>query len=157
MNLQALSHAQIQHNFLAAARDSVGADISVQSLDLSSLATTRVTQTAEDLTGLTGAVLEGSCRLGLEAGDSTSKLEHGFGLVHGRALVDDVLEPVVGGFDLAGHVGELHTDNGVVDELDAEGGSLAAVFDRFFVADAGEADTLDDDSNTLVVEVGHDD
>jgi hypothetical protein len=58
---------------------------------------------------------------------------------------------------LAGHVGEFHADDGVVDEFFAEGAALVGIFDGFFVADAREAEGLDDDADTFVVEVGHDD
>jgi hypothetical protein len=36
----------------------------------------------------------------------------------------------------------------------AEGAAFVGVFDALFEADAGEADALDDDADTLVVEVG---
>lgn len=52
---------------------------------------------------------------------------------------------------------ELEADDGVVDELLAEGLALVGVLDGFLVADAGEADALDDDAHALVVEVRHDD
>jgi hypothetical protein len=71
--------------------------------------------------------------------------------------MDQRFEPRVGGFDLTRHVGEFQPDDGVVDEFLAEGAALVGVFYGFFVADAGEADTLDDDADSLVVEVRHDD
>lgn len=71
-------------------------------------------------------------------------------------LIDDVLEPVVAGFDLAGHVREFEADDGVVDEALAEGFALVGIFDGFFITDTGEADALDYDADALVVEVGHD-
>lgn len=40
------------------------------------------------------------------------------------------------------------------DELLAEGPSFVGVFDALFVANTGEADALDDDADTFVVEVG---
>lgn len=52
---------------------------------------------------------------------------------------------------------ELETNNGVVDEFLAEGAAFVCVLNGFFVADAGEADALDDNSDALVVEVCHDD
>lgn len=52
---------------------------------------------------------------------------------------------------------ELETDDGVVDEFLAEGLALVGVLDGFLVADAGEAETLDDDAHAFVVEVRHDD
>jgi len=45
---------------------------------------------------------------------------------------------------------KLKTDDGVVDELLAKGLALVCVFDRFFVADSGEADGLNDDTDTFV-------
>ena len=53
------------------------------------------------------------------------------------------------------HVGELESDDGVVDEFGAEGTALVGVFYAFLVADAGEANALDNYADTLVVEVGH--
>ena len=52
---------------------------------------------------------------------------------------------------------ELEADHGVVDQLLAKGTALVGVFDRLFIADAREADALNYYSNTLVVEVRHDD
>jgi len=48
---------------------------------------------------------------------------------------------------------EFETDDRVVDEALAECLALVGVLDAFFVADAGEAETLDDDADTFVVEV----
>lgn len=48
---------------------------------------------------------------------------------------------------------EFEPDDGVVDEFLAEGAALVGVLDRFLVADAAEADALDDDAYSLVVEV----
>lgn len=95
--------------------------------------------------------------MGLEAGDGTAEFEGSLGLVHTLALVHDALEPVVRGFNLASHVGELHADDRVVDELLPEGLALVRVLHGILVADTGKADALDDDANTLMVEVGHDD
>lgn len=69
--------------------------------------------------------------------------------------MDEILEPVVAGFDLPGHVGKFEPDDGMIDESLAKRLPLMCVLDRFFIADAGEADTLDDDADTLVVEIGH--
>lgn len=52
---------------------------------------------------------------------------------------------------------EFHADYGVIDEFLAECTAFVGVFDGFFVADAGETETLDDDADSFVVEVGHDD
>jgi hypothetical protein len=53
------------------------------------------------------------------------------------------------------HVGQLEPDDGVVDELGAEGAALVGVFHALFVADAGEAEALDDYADAFVVEVCH--
>ena len=53
-------------------------------------------------------------------------------------------------------MGQLETDDGVIDQLLAEGAALVGVFDGFFVTDSREADALDDDADTLMVEVRHD-
>lgn len=147
---QTLPDAQIQHDFLTTTRDGISPDISVQPLDGATLATSRVTKPTEDLTCLTSAELECDSRLRLEASNSTTELQHGLDVVHGVALEDHILEPGVRGFDLAVHVGELEADDGMVDELLAEGAALVGVLHGLFVADAGEAETLDDDADTLV-------
>lgn len=72
-------------------------------------------------------------------------------------LMDDGFKPRIGSFDLACHMRELETDDGVFDELLTESTTLVGVFDGFFVADSRETDTLDDDAYSLVVEVCHDD
>lgn len=46
-------------------------------------------------------------------------------------------------------MGELEADDGVVDQALAKGLSLVRILDRFFVAHAGETETLDDDANAL--------
>jgi hypothetical protein len=71
--------------------------------------------------------------------------------------MDERFEPGVGGFDLSRHVGQLQADDRVLDELFAEGAALVGVFYRLLVADAREADTLDDYTDSLVIEVRHDD
>lgn len=156
MHPHALPDAKIKHNLLTTTRDSIGPDIPVQPLDLATLPAAGVAQAAKDLTGLAGAELKGDGGLGLETGDGAAEAQHGLGLVHLLALVDDVLEPVVRGLDLAGHVRELQADDGVLDELLAESAALVGVLDGLLVADTGEAQALDDDADTLVVEVGHD-
>jgi len=70
--------------------------------------------------------------------------------------VDEGLQPGVGSFDLPRHVRELETDNWVLDEFLAECPALVGVLYGFLVADAGEADALDDDTDAFVVEVRHD-
>lgn len=52
---------------------------------------------------------------------------------------------------------KLHSDDRVVNELLAESAALVRILHAFFVADTREAETLDDDANALVIEVGHDD
>lgn len=71
--------------------------------------------------------------------------------------MDQRFEPGVRGFDLARHVSQFEPDDGVLDEFLAERAALVRVFDGFFVADAGEAEALDDDAYAFVVEVCHDD
>ncbi len=71
--------------------------------------------------------------------------------------MDERLEPGVGSFDLSRHVCELQADDRVLDELFAERPSFVGVFYRFLVTNAREADTLDDYTDSLVVEVRHDD
>lgn len=157
MHPQGLPYAEVQHDLLASSGDGIGPDVAVQALDLGALSAPAVAQTAEDLAGLASAELEGRGALGLQAGDGAAELEHGLHVAHLLALVDEVLEPRVRGLDLAGHVGELETDDRVLDELLAERAALVRVLDALLVADAAEADALDDDADTLVVEVGHDD
>ena len=155
VHAQALSHTQVKHNLFTSTGDSVGANISVQPLDLAALPAAAVTKAAEDLAGFTGAELERGCRLRLEARDGTAEFEHRLRLVHALALVHDVLQPVVRGLDLARHVCQFHADDRVVDEALAERLTLVSVLHGFFVADTGEAHALDDNANSLVVEVGH--
>lgn len=157
MHSQRLSDTQIQHNLLRATRNSVRAHIPVQALDTAALAAARVRQATKDLRGFAGAELEGGGGLSLEAGDGAAELEHGLHLVHALALEDEVLEPVVAGLDLAGHVGQLQPDDRVIDQLLAEGAALVRVLDAVLVTHAREAQALDDDADALVVEVGHDD
>lgn len=45
----------------------------------------------------------------------------------------------------------------MIDELLAKSTALVRVLDGFFVTDPRKADTLDDDANAFMVEVGHDD
>jgi hypothetical protein len=51
---------------------------------------------------------------------------------------------------------KFETDNRVLDEFLAESAPFVGVFDTFLVANAGEAETLDDDTDTFVIEVCHD-
>ena len=178
MHPECLPDAQVQHDLLRSTGNGVGADVAVQSLDLfgisihistssskdrlrgtyfGALPTTRVTQSTKDLTGLPGTEFERHGRLSLQPSNSTTQLQHGLGLVHDIALINQILHPVVGSLDLSCHMGELETDDGMVDELLAEGLALVGVFDGLFVADAREADALDYYANALVVEVCHDD
>ena len=52
---------------------------------------------------------------------------------------------------------ELETDDGVVNEALAEGLALVCILHALFVTYTREAETLDDDANTLVVKVLDDD
>ena len=54
-------------------------------------------------------------------------------------------------------MGQLESNYGMVDEFLAEGATLVGVFDRLLVADTTESETLDDDTDTFMVEVCHDD
>lgn len=157
VHAQTLPHAQVKHDLFTATWDGIGTDIPVQTLDLAALTTTAITETTKDLTGLASSVFKGSGGLGLETGNGTTQLEHSFGVVHTLALEHDVLQPVVGGFDLARHVGELQTNDGVVDETLAKGLALVGILNRLFVADTGKTDALNYNTDSLVVEVGHDD
>lgn len=104
-----LSDAEIQHDLLAASWNSVGSHISIKPLDLQnistwvefyvirnlaylrSLSTTAVTQTTKDLASLSSTKLKGQGRLGFQAGNGSTELQHRFSLVHHLALIDDVL------------------------------------------------------------------
>ena len=44
----------------------------------------------------------------------------------------------------------------MINKLFTEGLALVCVLDALFVADTGEADRLNDDTDALVVKVGHD-
>jgi hypothetical protein len=52
-------------------------------------------------------------------------------------------------------MGELQADDWVVNEFLAECAALVGIFHGLFVAHAREADTLDNDADSFVVEVGH--
>ena len=52
---------------------------------------------------------------------------------------------------------KLETNNRMIDQLLAECSTLVCVFYRFFIADAGEPETLDDYTHTFVIEVRHND
>lgn len=54
-------------------------------------------------------------------------------------------------------MGEFETDDGVVNKFLAEGTTFVGVLYGFFVTDSGEAEALDDDADSFVVEVCHDD
>lgn len=72
-------------------------------------------------------------------------------------MVDKGFEPGIGSFNLTGHVSKLETNHRVIDEFLAEGATFMCVFYAFFVADTGETETLDDYTNSFVIEVCHDD
>src|SRR5277367_1585540 len=149
MHPQRLPDAQIEHNLLTTARDSVGPNVPIQPLDLPALTTTGIAEPTKDLTRLPSTELEGDSALRLQARNRAPKLKHGFRLVHLLALVDERFEPRIRGFDLSRHVRELEPDDGVVDEFCAEGAALVGVFHAFFVADAREAEALDDYADTF--------
>lgn len=44
----------------------------------------------------------------------------------------------------------------MIDELFAKSTALVRVLDGFFITNPRKADTLDDDANAFMVEVGHD-
>lgn len=157
MDLEGLSHGQIQHNLLGSTGDGVSSDLSVQSLDLSSETASGVRKTTKNLGSLSGTQLEGLGGLGLATSNGSSKSEHGLLLGEHLALEDQVLEPGVGGLDSNGHVGELGSDDGVLDQRLAKGLSLVGVLAGLLVADSRGSVGLDDDTDSLVVEVGHDD
>ena len=129
----------------------------VRDAHLGALTATAIAQTTKDLTRFPGAEFKRRGSLRLQTRDGASELQHRLRLVHDLALKDQVLEPVVRCFDLTGHVRQLETDDRVIDEFFAKGAALVGVFDGFFIADAGEAEALDDDPDPLVVEIGHDD
>ena len=154
MNSHRLPNAQIQHDLLAPAWNRICPHISIQPFYLGALASTAITQTTEDLTRLSSTEFERGSRLGFQAGNRTTELEHGFDIAHLLALVDQRLEPGVGCFDLTSHVREFQTNDRVGDEFLAEGTAFVGVFDALFVADSGETDALDDYANAFVIEVG---
>ena len=125
--------------------------------NLSTLSTTAVTQTTEDLTGFSCTKFKSSGSLSLQSCNRATKLQHRLGFRHNLTLVGKVLEPIVRSFDLAGHVCKLEPDNRMIDQLLAECTAFVCVFHRFFIADAGEPETLDDYTHTFVIEVCHDD
>lgn len=123
---------------------------------LPTLATAAITQSAKDLAGFPGAKLKRDSGLRFQAGYGATKFKHCFRFVHDIALVNNILEPVVGSLNLPGHVCKFQPDDRVVNEAFTESTSLVGVLYRFLIADSGEANTLNDYSDTLMVEVGHD-
>ena len=115
MHPHTLPNTQIEHNLLAPTGNSISPDIPIQPLDLGALPAPTITQPAKNLARLPRAKLKRHRRLCLEPSDGAAELEHRFRLVHALALEDQVLEPVVRGFDLTGHVRELEPDDRVVD------------------------------------------
>ncbi len=69
--------------------------------------------------------------------------------------MNEIFQPIVAGLDLTGHVGKFETDDGVVDKSLAKCLPLMCVFDGFLKTDTREADTLDDDADPFMIEVGH--
>ena len=121
------------------------------------MTTSAVAQAAKNLTRFSGTELECRCALGLKAGDSTAQFKHSLHVAHLLTLVDEVFQPAVRRFNLAGHVCKLESNDWVVNEPLAKGLALVRVLHRLLVADAREANALDNDTNTLMVEVSHDD
>ena len=74
MHPQRLPDTQIQHNLLAAPRNSISPDVPIQPLDLRSLAPTTITQPTKNLTRLPRTKLKRRRRLGLQARYSASEL-----------------------------------------------------------------------------------
>lgn len=91
VHAQALAYAEVQHDLLASTRDSVGTNVTVQALNLATLTTAAVAEASKDLTRLTGTEFESSSCLSLETSNGTTQLEHRFSLLHGLALIYDVL------------------------------------------------------------------
>ena len=52
---------------------------------------------------------------------------------------------------------KLETNDRMVDKLLTESAAFVGIFDRLFVANAGETNALDDYTYPLVIEIGHDD
>ena len=77
--------------------------------------------------------------------------------MHDVALKDQIFQPAVRGFNLASHVCKLEANDRMVDKLFTESAAFVRIFDRLFVANAGETNALDDYAYPLVIEIGHDD
>ena len=52
---------------------------------------------------------------------------------------------------------KLEANDRMVDKLFTESAAFVRIFNRLFVANAGETNALDDYAYTLVIEIGHDD
>ncbi len=76
--------------------------------------------------------------------------------MHNITLVNDIFKPVIGSLNLPGHMCKFQPDDWVVNEPFTKSTSLVSVFYGFLIADPREANTLNDYSDTLMVEVGHD-
>ena len=124
-------------------------------LDLRSLTTSAVAQPAKYLTCLPCTEFESDRRLSFQPSNRASEFQHRFRFVHLLTLVDKILKPVVGGFDLACHMREFESNDGVVDKLFPESTALMGILHRLFITDSRKADALDDDSNPFVIEVCH--
>jgi hypothetical protein len=154
---QRLPNTQIKHDLFAATWDSIGSYVPVQPLHLCALPTTTVAQTTKNLTRFSCAKLESCGTLRFQTGDGTSELQHRLHIIHLLALVNQILEPIIRGFDLTRHVCKLEANDRVVYETLAKGLALVCILDALLVAHACETNALDDDADTLVVEVCHDD
>jgi hypothetical protein len=153
----ALSYAQIQHDLFATSRNGICSHVAVESLDLATLASSTVAQAAEDLRGFSSTEFECRGSLRFKASDGTTQLEHSFHLAHLLALVDTILQPVVGRFDLASHMCKLQANNRMFYQFLAERFPLVGVFHGLFEAHARETEALDDDADPFVIEVRHND
>jgi hypothetical protein len=157
VHFQCLSYAQVKHDFLRTSGNGKGTYISVQPLDLTTLTAASVRQTTKDLRRLSGAELERSRRLSLETGDGATKLQHSLVHIHFAALVEHSFEPRPSCFDLASHVCKLQTDDGMVNKALSKRLALVCILHGLFVTDTCVPHALNDDADTLVVEIGHDD
>ena len=83
----------------------------------------------------------------------SSKLQHGLNFGHSCELEGDPLQPVVGGLDLTGHLCDLPSNHGVLDERLAEGLALARKLQGLFEAYAREARAHRAEGEALVIEV----
>ena len=77
--------------------------------------------------------------------------------MHDVALIDQIFQPAVRGFNLASHVCKLEANDRMVDKLFTESAAFVRVLDRLLVANAGETNALNDYAYPFMIEIGHDD